>query len=252
MIKDDSMAAWLEGRITERTVWTDTHFSLRIACDRPDFIAGQFIRVALDVDGERIARPYSCVNSPDMDGFEIFFNIVPAGPLSGPLSTLQVGDILWVSDRCNGLLTLQEIPATARDLWLVATGTGVGPFLSVLRTAETWQRFDQVVLAYGVREASQLAYPAVIDQLCQEHANLHFMPCVTQQPPESVYAGRITQALADGQLEAKTGVTISTDSHFMLCGNMAMIRDMTEALKQRGLKKHLRREPGHISSEKYH
>ncbi len=246
------MAAWLEGRIVERTVWTDTHFSLRISCERPDFVAGQFIRVALDVDGERIARPYSCVNSPDTDGFEIFFNIVPTGPLSGPLSTLQVGDTLWVSDRCNGLLTLQEIPATARDLWMVATGTGVGPFLSMLRTTKIWQRFDQIILAYGVREAPQLAYSAVIDQLCQQHSGLHFIPCVTQQAPDYAYPGRITQALADGQLEARAGITISTDSHFMLCGNTAMIREMTEALKQRGLKKHLRREPGHISSEKYH
>ncbi len=246
------MAAWLEGRIVERTVWTDTHFSLRIACTRPDFVAGQFIRVALDIDGERVARPYSCVNSPDTDGFEIFFNIVPSGPLSKPLSTLQVGDTLWLSDRCNGLLTLHEVPDTARDLWLVATGTGVGPFLSILHTTATWQRFDQVILAYGVREASQLAYSALIDQLCQRHTNLHFIPCVTQQTPDSAYAGRVTQALADGQLEARAGTSIGNTSHFMLCGNTAMIRDMTTALKQRGLKKHLRRDPGHISSEKYH
>lgn len=246
------MAAWLEGRITARTVWTDTHFSLRIACARPHFVAGQFIRVALDVDGERVGRPYSCVNAPDTDGFEIFFNIVPAGPLSGPLSTLQVGDRLWIGDRCNGFLTLQEIPETARHLWMVATGTGVGPFLSILRAAECWHRFDQVVLVYGVREAAHLAYTSAIEQLCREHTNLHFMPCVTQQTPDTAYAGRVTQALADGQLEARTGITIGTDSHFMLCGNTAMIRDMSEALKLRGLKKHLRRNPGHISSEKYH
>ena len=247
------MAGWIDGKIIARTEWTATHYSLQIACARPAFVPGQFVRIALNVAGKQIARPYSCVNSPGAEGVEIFFNIVPEGPLSRPLAELTVGDTIQVSDRCNGLLTLQEIPETARDLWMIATGTGVGPFLSILQSNEVWQRFEQIILVYGVREADQLAYLPLITELQQAHPNtLNFIPCVTQKTPADAYAGRVTQALSDGQLEILGKTTIDSHSHFMLCGNTAMIKDMTEALKQRGLKKHLRREPGHISSEKYH
>lgn len=247
------MAAWIAGQVSARTQWTTTHFSLHIAYTRTNFIAGQFVRVALDIDGERIARPYSCVNPPATDGAEIFFNVVPEGPLSRPLAELAVGDSIWVGDRCNGLLTLQEVPETTRDLWMVATGTGVGPFLAILQTADTWKRFDNVTLVYGVRHAEQLAYGPLIAKLQQAHPTLRFIACVTEQAPNTAYPGRVTQALADGQLEARADTAIdAARSHFMLCGNTAMIKDMTEALKQRGLKKHLRRDPGHISSEKYH
>ena len=247
------MAGWIDGQVIDRTEWTNTHFSLRIACARPAFVPGQFVRVALDVDGVQVARPYSCVNSVDSEDVEIFFNVVPEGPLSKPLADLSIGDTIQISDRCNGLLTLKEIPESARDLWMIATGTGVGPFLSILQSAETWQRFKNLILVYGVREADQIAYRPLINALHQAHpTQLRFIPCVTHQAPADAYPGRVTLALSDGQLEARANTAIDLNSHFMLCGNTAMIKDMSEALKLRGLKKHLRREPGHISSEKYH
>lgn len=245
--------AWLHGTVIERIVWTDTHISLRIECNRPDFIAGQFIRVALDINGERVARPYSCVNPPDTPYMEIFFNLVPQGPLSPLLMQLKVGDAIWVANRCNGFLTLDELPRNTRDLWMVATGTGIGPFLSIMQTPATWERFDHLVLAYGVRQADQLAYASMLAELARAHTQFKIVPCVTRHPPTDAYPGRVTQALADGQLEARAECQIDPSrSHFMLCGNARMIQDMTDALKQRGLKKHLRREPGQISSEKYH
>lgn len=245
--------AWLDGTIIKRIVWTDTHVSLRIACERPDFIAGQFVRVALDIDGEQVARPYSCVNSSDSPYIEIFFNWVPEGPLSPRLMQLQEGDHIWVADRCSGFLTLQEVPDITRDLWMIATGTGIGPFLSIMQTTVAWERFDRLVLAHGVRHTDQLAYADRLAELSQQHRQLTVIPCVTRDAPKHAYAGRVTQALADGQLEARAACQITPEhSHFMLCGNTQMIRDMGDALKKRGLKKHLRREPGHISSEKYH
>lgn len=245
--------AWLNGTILERIVWTDTHVSLRIACERPDFTAGQFVRVALDIDGERVARPYSCVNSPDTSYIEIFFNLVPDGPLSPRLMALQKNDHIFVNDRCSGFLTLNEVPDTARDLWMIATGTGIGPFLSIMQTQAVWNRFDRLILAHGVRQANQLVYADMLTEFTQQHDKLSVIPCVTQDAPTTAYTGRVTQALADGQLEARAACEITPEhSHFMLCGNTQMIQDMSDALKARGLKKHLRREPGNISSEKYH
>lgn len=245
--------AWLNGTVIERIVWTETHVSLRIACERPNFIAGQFVRIALDIDGERVARPYSCVNSPDTAYIEIFFNLVPDGPLSPHLMQLDKDDSIWVNDRCSGFLTLDEVPDTARDLWMIATGTGIGPFLSIMQTQAAWDRFDRLILAHGVRHADQLAYADMLAKLTQQHDKLRVIPCVTRETPAHAYPGRVTQALADGQLEARADCKITPErSHFMLCGNTKMIQDMSDALNKRGLKKHLRREPGNISSEKYH
>lgn len=248
------MADWILGRVTRRTAWNATHFSLQIACDRGTFNAGQFVRIALDIDGERIARPYSCVNSPDQPGVEILLNTVPEGPLSNRLAGLQEGDSVWVSSAANGFLTLEEVPVQAHDLWLLATGTGVGPFLSILQTAEPWQRFERVTLAYGVRDLSSLAYPGLLDRLLEQHGErLRVIPCVTGQAPEPGFHGRISEAFSSGQLEQLAGREIDAQhSHVMLCGNGAMITQMLDLLGQRGLRKHLRREPGQISIEKYH
>ena len=147
------MAQWLHGQVARKTRWNDTHFSLAIDVDGPSFVAGQFIRVGMDVGDERIGRPYSLINPPHEPLLEIFFNTVPEGPLSNGLAALDVGDPIWLTDAANGLLTLDEVPDHTRDLWMLATGTGVGPFLSMLQTAEPWQRFDHVVLGYGVVEA---------------------------------------------------------------------------------------------------
>ena len=114
---------------------------LAIEADAPAFTAGQFIRVGIDLEDGRVGRPYSLVNPPNERHLEIFFNVVPEGPLSSRLAALEPGDSLWLTDAANGFLTLDEVPDNARDLWMLATGTGVGPFLSMLQTGQPWQRF---------------------------------------------------------------------------------------------------------------
>lgn len=248
------MANWLAGRVARKTRWSDTHYSLAIDADGPTFVAGQFIRVGMDLDEERVGRPYSLVNPPHERRFEIFFNVVPEGPLSSRLAALEAGDPIWLTDSANGFLTLEEVPATARDLWMLATGTGVGPFLSMLQTAEPWQRFDRIVLGYGVRYLANLGYGELIERLQREHPDrFHFVPFVTGEPTPSGHACRIPAALGDGRLESGVGFAIDPErSHVMLCGHSEMIGDAVEILEARGLRRHRRREPGHISTEKYH
>lgn len=246
------MASWLTGKVIEKKQWNERLFSLRIQSAMKDFLPGQFVRVALDIDGERIARPYSLVNGPLDDELEIYFNIVLEGPLSPRLAELDAGDEIYISETANGFLTIEEVPE-CRHLWMLATGTGVGPFLSILKTQNVWQRFEKVVLGYSVRDASELSYLEKILEIEQQHAGqFSFVPFFTREQVEGALCQRIQVTIEDGSLEKRTGVPINSESHIMMCGNSAMISSVTECLEKRGLKKHRRREPGHITTEKYH
>jgi len=255
------MAAWLNARVSEKIRWSERLYSLRLQITGTEdgesadfsFVPGQFVRVALDIDGERVARPYSLVNLPTTDYLEIYFNIVPEGPLSPRLAELEPGDSIFVATRANGFLTVDEVPQS-RNLWMMATGTGVGPFLSILAGDAAWQRFDKLVLAYSVREQSELSYRQLIEEIRQRHGDQFcFIPVVTREQVEGAVNTRIPEAIDNGVMEKTAGVTLrAEDSHVMMCGNSDMISSATECLKARGMKKHLRRDPGHITTEKYH
>lgn len=247
------MADWLTGRITEKRQWTPRLFSLSFRAPIGEFKAGQFVRIALEIDGEIVARPYSLVNSPDESEHEIFFNIVPEGPLTPRLASFRPGDEIMVADKTYGFLTLDGVPA-ARHLWMLATGTGVGPFVSILKSDDAWQRFEKIVLVYSVRTAQELAYLNVLEDIGRRfHRQFSFVPLITREAQPGIINKRVTDALKGGELEGQAGVRISAgDSHVMMCGNSAMITDVSELLMQRNMRKHLRREPGHITTEKYH
>jgi len=136
---------------------------------------------------------------------------------------------------------------------MLATGTGVGPFLSILKSNDVWQRFEKVVLGYSVRDHSELSYQEQISAIKQQHGEQFlFVPFVTREKVDGAMNQRITASIEDGSFEQRAGISIDEDSHIMMCGNSAMISSVTEALGKRGLRKHRRREPGHITTEKYH
>jgi len=247
------MPEWIEGRITENRQWTERLFSLRFKAPIGNFKAGQFVRIALEIEGELVARPYSLVNSPGEAEFEIFFNIVDEGPLTPRLAILQLGDVIKVADQPYGFLTVDEVPA-ARHLWMLATGTGVGPFISIIKSEDTWQRFEKIVLVYSVRTAQELAYQDLIADVGRQYnQQLLYVPLVTRELLEGAINKRVTDAIESGELEQQAGISMNPEnSHVMMCGNSAMIADVIELLKLRDMRKHLRREPGHITTEKYH
>lgn len=247
------MAKWHNGRVLANKRWNQRLTSLRFEAPLQGFEPGQFVRVGLEVDGEIIARPYSLVNTADESALEIYFNIVPEGPLSPRLFELQPGDKVLVAERPAGFLTISEVPA-ANNLWMMATGTAIGPFLSILKGKTAWDKFDKVTLCYSVRTQEELAYAETISKIADLRRNqFSFIPLITREPMENALCERIPQSIENGNLEAFGNTPISADdSHVMICGSTEMITEVSAILESRGMRKHRRREPGHYTSEKYH
>lgn len=246
------MSGWIEGEVLGQTRWTDRLLSLRVQAELPAFEAGQFAKLALDIDGERVARPYSFVNAPGQSPHEFYYIVVPGGPLTPRLAALGPGDRIWLGDAPAGFLVLSEVPQ-AQNLWLLSTGTGIGPFLSILRSEAVWARYDRVVLVHAVREAAELSYRDLIAAIgLQRGARFSQVPVLSRELVAGALPGRIPALLADGRLERAAGCELGpTASQVMLCGNPQMVADTVSTLALRGMRKHRRRNPGQITVENY-
>jgi ferredoxin--NADP+ reductase len=247
------MNDWVKARIVGKHQWTEGLYSLQFDALIEDFKAGQYIKVALDIEGERVGRPYSLVNAPQDRPLEIFFNEVTQGPLTPSLSALNPDDEVWLTTTAGGIFTLETV-APAVTLWLLATGTGLGVYLSILRTAEPWERFKRVVLIHGVRQTADLAYAETLAGIGKRYGDrFSFVAVVSREDSSGALPGRITDLLSSGQLEAQVGATIDpATSHVMLCGNSGMINDAKAILEARGLSRHRRHAPGQYTTEQYH
>ncbi len=247
------MAKWLDGKVVENRRLNDYLTALIIDVDLGGYEAGQFVRIGLPDGEDVLARPYSLVNTPEENYLEVYFNIVEEGPLSPRLFGLEAGDDILISDNPSGFLTVSEVPES-KHLWMVATGTGIGPFLAILKSDAVWTRFEKAVLCYSVSYAGELAYQDVIADIARSHQEQFvFVPVVTRETLDGALNKRVPALMQDGSLENFTGISINADdSHVMMCGSSAMITDVSEALLARSMKKHRRRDPGHFTTEKYH
>lgn len=246
------MTQWINGSIVENRQWNGRLHSLCVEAGIAPFQAGQFTRLALPIDGDIISRPYSLVNAPHERLLDFYFSVVPGGKLSTRLARLRPGDAVMVAQQAAGLLTLAQLPS-ARHLHLLSSGTGIGPFLSIISTEAPWQRFERVVLVHAVRMVADLNYRDTLQQVATAHAQqFSYIPFVSREPCDFALASRVPQAITDGTLEARMGIRYSAnDSQVMLCGNPDMVAGTLEALISRGLKRHKRHDPGQISLENY-
>ncbi|MFT4938473.1 MAG: ferredoxin--NADP+ reductase [Paraglaciecola sp.] len=247
------MAKWLDAKVVKRTDWNDHLFSLSFSCAGfPTFKAGQFTKIGVEHDGKVLSRPYSLVNGPDEDFLEIIAVPVAEGMLSPKLHELKIGDSLKVMAPATGFLILDEVPES-KNLWLIATGTGVGPFLSILSGQQVWQKFAQITLVYGMRQTRDLAYRPFIESCLANHPEqFRFVPVVSREDAVGALRGRIPELLSSQQIQQQSEQNLnSEDSQVMLCGNPDMIQDAMQVLFDMGLSKHLRRSPGQISMERY-
>lgn len=245
-------SSFIEGEVIENRQWTDGLYSLKIRVAQLPFKSGQFIRLQLPVNEEVLAKSYSLINAPDESDVEVFYNVVPEGKLSNALAALKSGDSVSVSQPAFGFFVLDEIPES-KYLWMIATGTGLGPYISMLKTEKIWQRFDKVVLVHGVPFAAELAYSTFLKTLqAQQPEKFTYLSSVTREPNPNGLEQRVTDSLADGSLEALAGQTIhKDDSHVMLCGSHNMIKDMKVLLAEQDMHRHLRHKPGHVTTEQY-
>lgn len=152
---------------------TPNLFTLRTTRDSGfRFRAGQFARLGVTkADGSTVWRAYSMVSSPYDEFLEFFSIVVPGGEFTSELSRLEVGDTLLVDRQAFGYLTLDRF-VDGRDLWLLSTGTGLAPFLSILQDFEVWEKFERILLVYSVREARELAYQELIAGLAQDRKSV--------------------------------------------------------------------------------
>jgi ferredoxin/flavodoxin---NADP+ reductase len=243
---------WVTANIVEQVDWAAGLRTLRLD-QRLDFIPGQFVNLALDAGPERTKRSYSVASAPGAP-VEVYITRVERGLLSEPLFERGVGDNVFMEAMSYGFLTIDQLPEFARDLWLLSTGTGLAPFLSMLRSGQLFPRFDKVLVVNGVRENAHLAYEAELRELeGRSEGKIRYVGLVTRESPSGKHlAGRIPQAIEDGRLEHALDYPFDVKrSHFMLCGNPDMIGDAMTSLALRGMKRHRRRDPGHISVEKY-
>lgn len=246
------MAAWVEGRVIERIEWTPTLLSLRVEAELAPYKAGQFTKLALEQGESRVQRAYSFVNPPGTPYHEFYLVEIPGGELSPSLGSLQVGDGLLVQSQATGFLTLDEIPP-GRDLWLLSTGTAIGPFLAMLAEGQVFDRFEHLVLVHGVRKGEELSYQPLIASFAEQHGErFRYVPFVSRETWPEAMAGRIPAAIVDGSLQARVGLNFSPElSQVMICGNPAMVKETQQTLLGLGLAKNLRRAPGNISMENY-
>ncbi len=242
--------------VEKRIDWTNELFSLRVSGAPLSFKAGQFTKLALfGEDGSLVSRAYSVVNAPSeqFDWLEFLIVADPQGQLSPKLQKLKTGDRIYVGVTAHGDLTQDTIPKQAHDLWLLSTGTGIGPFLSMLDDINVLPHNEKIVLVHGVRYEKDLVYKYLIDHLVQRYeGRLTYVPIVSREAVEGKLQGRIPDFIASGELSNRADVQFSPERSFvMLCGNPEMIKDSLPALQEHGLEKFRNSTGGNIIYERY-
>jgi len=232
---------------TERVLkvhhWNDTLFSFRTTRDPGlRFRNGHFVMLGLPVEGKPLMRAYSVASANHDEHLEFFSIKVPNGPLTSRLQHLKPGDEVIVGRKPVGSLVLDDL-RPGRHLYLLSTGTGLAPFISIIQDPEAYERFEKVVLIHGVRQVSELAYARFIEDELPNHdylgemvrGKLLYYPTVTREPFRN--QGRLTEVIESGKLFSDLGLPPldATLDRAMICGSAAMLVDSCKLLDARGL-----------------
>lgn len=224
--------------------WTPNYFSFRTTRGAGlRFENGQFVMIGLPGEGKPVMRAYSIASANWEEEMEFFSIKVPDGPLTSRLQHIKVGDSILLGRKPTGTLLISDLNP-GRNLYLLATGTGLAPFLGTIKDPETYERFDKVILTHGVREVADLAYRDYITQELPQHEylgemisrQLLYYPAVTREPFEN--RGRLTELFDAGRISADLGLEPIDPAHdrAMICGSQQMLADFRDLLDQRGLK----------------
>jgi ferredoxin--NADP+ reductase len=223
----------------------------------PTFVPGQYATLGLpdaDKPGGLLRRVYSIASPPGLDHLEFYIQLVQDGEFTRELWPLGPGEPLFLSPKLGGKFTLEAVPDDA-DLLLVATGTGLAPFVSMLRHFQGSGRWRRCVVAHGARDESELGYRALLERLAADDRSLTYLPMLTRQPDDRTWAGlrgRVQGLLeGDAYLDHVGAPLDPARCHVFLCGNPAMIDDMEARLKPLGFRQHTAAAPGNLHFERY-
>lgn len=248
-------------RIVDRDEQPGGLFVIRIApegWELPDFEPGQWITVGLpgvvDERGKPLKRVYSLASPPGLDHVELYVKHVDDGRFTTPLWGRGPGDQVWLDPRIQGGFTLEPVPP-GKDVVLVATGTGLAPYVSMLKHLAGRGRWHRAVVIHGVRRRDELGYRGWLEDLAASDPAVTYLPVVSREPPGPGWTGlrgRVQQVFdADTYERAVRAPLDPSRCHVFLCGNPAMIDDMEQLLARLGFVRHRRREPGNLHFERY-
>ncbi len=247
------MEEWVSGKVIKVKHWSEKLFSVIMHADIDPFLAGQFTKIKINVNGKFIQRAYSYVNAPNNKNLELYIVKIPDGILSPRLYLLKEGDQIMIAKKSTGLLILDYIPK-CNILWMLSTGTALGPFISILEYGKNLEKFVKIILVHAVRFTNDLSYfPQMIKLKQRYYSKLEILTIVSREKTLDSINGRIPALIADGSLESAVDTQLNVKtSHIMLCGNPHMIHDTTKLLvKNYGMHPHLKHNPGNITSELY-
>ena len=236
------MATLMTETVTEVHHWNETLFSFKTTRDMGfKFENGHFTMIGLQQEGRPLLRAYSIVSANYEEELEFFSIKVPDGPLTSKLQHLKVGDEVMVNSKSTGTLTVGNM-LPGKHLYLFSTGTGLAPFLSIIRDPEAYEAFDKIILTHGVRNVNELAYQDLITNLLPDNEyfgedvreKLIYYPTVTREAYQ--FQGRITDLIESGKLFDDIGLPPLDPEvdRAMLCGSPSMLKDTARILDERG------------------
>lgn len=246
------VSAFNDERVISVHHWTDRLFSFKTTRDATlRFKNGHFTMIGLRIDGKPLLRAYSIVSANYEEHLEFLSIKVPGGPLTSRLQHIEVGDSIVVGRKPTGTLVIDNL-LPGRRLYLLSTGTGLAPFMSIIRDPETYEKFEQVVLVHGVRNKDELAYHDLLVEHLPNHeflgelvtSKLRYYPTVTRESYRNM--GRITDLIESGKLFNDLGVPAidPASDRVMICGSPQVLRDLKHLLEQRGFEEGNTSTPG--------
>jgi ferredoxin--NADP+ reductase len=252
------MSAFNEERVLSVHHWTNRLFTFTTTRDPAlRFKNGHFTMIGLRVDNKPLLRAYSIVSANYEEQLEFLSIKVPDGPLTSRLQHIKVGDTIVVGRKPTGTLVIDYL-LPGKRLYLLSTGTGLAPFMSIVRDPETYERFDQVILVHGVRQKEELAYHDLLVDHLPNHeflgelvtSKLRYYPTVTRESYRNM--GRVTELMESGKLfeDLEVPPLDPAADRVMICGNPAMLRELKHMLEARGFKEGNTSTPGDFVIER--
>jgi ferredoxin/flavodoxin---NADP+ reductase len=252
------MSAFNEEKVLSVHHWTDRLFTFKTTRDAAlRFSNGHFTMIGLRVNGKPLLRAYSIVSANYEDHLEFLSIKVPDGPLTSRLQHIQVGDSIIVGRKPTGTLLIDYL-LPGKRLFLLSTGTGLAPFMSIVRDPDTYNKFEQIILVHGVRQKDELSYHDMLVEHLPAHeflgemvtSQLRYYPTVTREQYKNM--GRVTDLIESGKIfeDLDMATLDPSEDRVMICGSPAMLKDLKHILETRGFKEGNTSHPGDFVIER--